>query len=79
MKRLFFLFCFVFHAVLFFSETVKAENVNPSWDSKNYENMISIETNRKYEGMKHSFSKGYEPSIKKNTMFLVVPFVTRQK
>ena len=43
------------------------------------ESLITIETNKKYEGMKRSFSKGYEPSIEKNTMNLVVPFVTKQE
>lgn len=43
------------------------------------EGLITIETNKKYEGMEHSFSKGYEPSIQKNTMTLVVPFVTKQE
>lgn len=77
MKKIFVLFCFVLYAVFIFSDTAKAENINSSEDSKKYENIISIETNRKYEGMKNSFSKGYEPSIRKNTMFLVVPFVTK--
>ena len=37
---------------------------------------ISIDTNKKYDGMNTSFSKGYAPSIQKNTMRLVVPFQT---
>ena len=35
---------------------------------------ISIDTAHVYEGMEQSFSKGYEPVIKKNTMQLVIPF-----
>ena len=38
--------------------------------------VISIDTNKKYSGMNASFSKGYVPSIQKNTMHLVVPFQT---
>lgn len=41
------------------------------------EGLISIDTDKKYEGMKTSFAKGYMPSIKKNTMTLVVPFVVK--
>lgn len=71
--------CMMLNLSLFFTETGKAANLSPSEESKKQEHMISIETNRKYEGMKHSFSKGYEPSIRKNTMFLVVPFTTKAK
>lgn len=38
------------------------------------EGIITIDTGRKYEGMEASFAKGYEPSIKKDVMTLVVPF-----
>lgn len=37
---------------------------------------ISIDSSRKYKGMDAPFAKGYEPSIKKNVMTLVVPFVS---
>lgn len=40
------------------------------------ESGISIDSSRKYEGMDAPFAKGYEPSIKKNVMTLVVPFVS---
>lgn len=43
------------------------------------EGMITIDANRKYEGMENSFAKGYEPSIKKNTMTVVVPFLSEAK
>ena len=41
------------------------------------EGLISIDTDKKYEGMKKSFAKGYLPSVKKNTMTLVVPFIVK--
>lgn len=40
------------------------------------EGIITIDSNKKYDGMNASFAKGYMPSIKKNTMTLIVPFVT---
>lgn len=40
------------------------------------ESGITIDSSRKYEGMDAPFAKGYEPSIKKNVMTLVVPFVS---
>lgn len=58
---------FILYVGLFFSVPVQAEG------------MITIDANRKYEGMNASFSKGYEPSIKKDTMSLVIPFVIKQK
>ncbi len=36
--------------------------------------LISIDTEKKYKGMSSSFAKGYIPSVKKNTLLLVVPF-----
>ncbi|NBI86583.1 hypothetical protein D3Z47_10315 [Lachnospiraceae bacterium] len=39
--------------------------------------LVSIDTDKKYEGMNASFAKGYMPSIKKDTMNLVVPFVAQ--
>lgn len=78
-RRMFILLCFILQLTLFFSVIAYAENSDSYGDSKEYENIITIETSRKYQGMKQSFSKGYEPSIKKNTMYLVVPFVTKAK
>ncbi len=43
------------------------------------ENSISIDSSRKYDGMDAPFAKGYEPSITKNTMSLVVPFVSEDE
>lgn len=43
------------------------------------EGMITIDANHRYEGMENSFAKGYEPSIKKNTMTVVVPFLSETK
>ena len=63
-KIIFFVLVTILSFLLFFPSSVKAEG------------RISIDTNKRYEGMGASFSKGYEPSIKKNTMTLVVPFVT---
>lgn len=40
---------------------------------------IAIDSSHKYEGMDAPFAKGYEPSIKKNIMTLVVPFVSEDK
>ena len=75
--KIFFLIGFLWQISFMFSVTVHGENAGSSEGSSQSEHAISIETSRKYEGMKHSFSKGYEPSIRKNTMFLVVPFVTK--
>lgn len=66
MKR-FFLTILILYFCLFFSVPVQAEG------------MITIDANKKYEGMNAPFSKGYEPSIKKDTMTLVIPFVIKQK
>lgn len=41
------------------------------------EGLVSIDTDKRYEGMRASFAKGYTPSVKKNTMTLVVPFVVK--
>lgn len=40
---------------------------------------ISIDASHKYKGMAAPFSKGYEPSITKDTMTLIVPFLSDQK
>lgn len=37
---------------------------------------ISIDSSHKYQGMDAPFAKGYEPSVRKNEMTLVVPFVS---
>lgn len=42
------------------------------------ESRISIDASHKYRGMNASFAKGYEPSIEKDTMLLVVPFISEQ-
>ena len=39
---------------------------------------VRIDTNRRYKGMNASFAKGYRPVIKKNTMYLVVPFLAEE-
>ncbi len=39
--------------------------------------LVSIDTDKKYEGMKTSFAKGYMPAIQKNTMKLVIPFIVK--
>lgn len=39
------------------------------------EDVIMVDTKKKYQGMNAAFSKGYEPSIRKNTMNLVIPFL----
>lgn len=41
--------------------------------------MVTIDANKKYEGMNAPFSKGYEPSIKKGAMDLVIPFRLEQE
>lgn len=43
------------------------------------EELIRIDANKKYKGMNASFAKGYVPSIKKNTLYLTVPFLTDAK
>lgn len=40
------------------------------------DNNISIDSSHKYQGMDAPFAKGYEPSVRKNEMTLVVPFVS---
>lgn len=40
---------------------------------------ITIDTAKKYEGMDASFSKGYEPTIEGNTMYLVIPFIAEKE
>ncbi|MCI9209369.1 MAG: hypothetical protein HFI83_01560 [Eubacterium sp.] len=40
------------------------------------EGTVRIDANKKYKGMNASFAKGYTPSIKKDTMQLVIPFRT---
>ncbi len=42
------------------------------------ENRISIDASHKYRGMNASFAKGYEPAVEKDTMLLVVPFLTEE-
>lgn len=54
----------------------KAENRVSIGDSHKAENRISIDDSHQYEGMDSPFSKGYEPAIQKNTMTLVVPFLS---
>lgn len=39
------------------------------------EGTITIDTNKRYKGMDASFARGYEPSIRKDMMTLVIPFV----
>ena len=41
------------------------------------EGLVSIDTERRYEGMNASFAKGYLPSVRKDTLRLVVPFVAK--
>ena len=43
------------------------------------ENVITVDTKKKYQGMNAAFSKGYEPSIQKNTMKLVIPFLANKE
>lgn len=40
---------------------------------------IYIDTVRIYDGMESSFSQGYEPAIKDDTMYLVVPFAAEKE
>ena len=42
----------------------------------NAEELISIDANHRYEGMETSFSKGYAPSVRKDQMRLVIPFLS---
>ncbi len=63
-------FWLVFAIVLLF-------HLNPM--DSNAQGRISIDTSHKYKGMKSSFAKGYEPTIEKDTMTLVVPFVSDTK
>lgn len=42
-------------------------------------NGISIDSSHKYQGMDAPFAKGYEPSVRKNEMTLVIPFVSDKK
>lgn len=72
MRRYFWKKCLVLFFVLFwlamlFPVFVRAEGI------------IAIDANKRYEGMGASFAKGYEPSVKKDTMMLVVPFAAKAK
>lgn len=40
---------------------------------------IGIDNRHRYGGMKQSFSEGYQPKIKKNTLYLAVPFTSSEK
>lgn len=68
MKRKNSVYCVVFMLFLFFFCTVDIHA----------ESRISIDASHKYRGMNASFAKGYEPSIEKDTMLLVVPFVAEE-
>lgn len=37
---------------------------------------LGIDNRHRYDGMKQSFSEGYQPKIKKNTLYLTVPFTS---
>ena len=65
-KKWMLFFSAIFCIVFFLSASV------PVWA----EGVVRIDANKKYKGMNASFAKGYVPSIKKNTMQLVVPFRT---
>lgn len=45
-------------------------------DGQSVTNGISIDSSHKYQGMDAPFAKGYEPSVRKNEMTLVIPFVS---
>lgn len=62
--------------VLFFACPIenRAQSESPEDGSR-----IAIDSSHKYEGMDAPFAKGYEPSIKRNVMTLVVPFVSEDK
>lgn len=66
-------------SVIFKNDIRKAESVTFTNDTRKAESVISIDDRHKYEGMDSPFSKGYVPAIEKNTMTLVVPFVTDAK
>lgn len=48
-------------------------------DGQSVTNGISIDSSHKYQGMDAPFAKGYEPSVRKNEMTLVIPFVSDTK
>lgn len=62
--KLFFAGVFCIACVLFSSVQAGAEG------------MVKIDANKKYKGMNASFARGYAPSIKNDTMRLVIPFRT---
>jgi len=66
MKRKGSIYCFIL--VFFFCCTVDIYG----------QSRISIDASHKYQGMNASFARGYEPAIEKNTMLLVVPFLTEE-
>ena len=75
----FFLISIILCFVLAVSVTVRAEGLIISDDSQKKGGFITIDANKKYEGMNAPFSRGYEPSVEKNTMTLVVPFMMKQE
>lgn len=75
----FFLINFILCFVLFLSAPIRAEGVVIPDENQKKGALITIDANKKYEGMNAPFSRGYEPSIQKNTMTLVVPFMMEQE
>lgn len=76
--------CFIYSAALSLLLCLAPANVSvgggsPAENHSKSGVMVTIDANRKYEGMNAPFSKGYEPSIKKDVMSLVIPFRVGQE
>lgn len=78
-KRGFFLLGFLLWMFLLLPVSARAGELEAPDGGRKGGGFATIDSNRKYEGMNAPFSKGYEPSIHKNTMKLVVPFVIGQQ
>ncbi len=78
LKQGFLLFGSILWLSLFVPALVRAEGIVVPDEGEKGGSLVTIDANRKYDGMNAPFSKGYEPSIQKDAMLLIVPFVVEQ-
>ena len=78
LKQGFLLFGSILWLSLFVPSLVRAEGIVVPDQGEKGGSLVTIDANRKYDGMNAPFSKGYEPSIQKDAMLLIVPFVVEQ-
>ena len=78
LKQGFLLFGSILWLSLFVPALVRADGLVVPNEGEKGGSLVTIDANRKYDGMNAPFSKGYEPSIQKDAMLLIVPFVVEQ-